>query len=48
MVRSTAPTLPRGSYLVRLEPGAAELARPAFRDDVAKALVKAGRDRVPA
>ena len=40
----TAPTLPRGSYLVRLEPGAAAAgARRQFRDDVAAALQKAGR-----
>jgi ribonuclease P protein component len=42
VVRSTAPTLPRGTYLVRLEPAAASLAPAAFRDDVATALLKAG------
>jgi len=48
VVRATAPKLPRGSYLVRLEPGAATLAPAVFRDDVAAALLKAGRERVPA
>ena len=48
VVRSTAPNLPRGTYLVRLEPGAAALAPSVFRDDVAAALLKAGRERVPA
>ena len=40
--------LPRGTYLVRLEPGAAALAPSVFRNDVAAALLKAGRERVPA
>ncbi len=40
------PTLPRGAYLVRLEPGAATVDPPVFRNDVATALLKAGR--VPA
>jgi ribonuclease P protein component len=48
VVRSEAPTLPRGTYLVRLEPGAAELAPPAFRDDVATALRRAARVRMSA
>lgn len=48
VVRSTAPNLPRGTYLVRLEPGAATLAPSVFRDDVTAALLKAGRERVPA
>jgi ribonuclease P protein component len=43
VVRSAAPTLSRGAYLVRLEPAAAGLAPPAFRDDVATALAKAGQ-----
>src|SRR5277367_1203186 len=34
VVHSTAPDLPRGSYLVRLEPGAAALAPSAFRHNV--------------
>ncbi len=47
MVRSAAPALAQGAYLVRLEPAAAELAPSAFRDDVATALMKAGRAQVP-
>jgi ribonuclease P protein component len=49
VVRSAAPTLARGTYLVRLEPAAAQLAAAAFRRDVETALRKAGRDqdRVP-
>jgi ribonuclease P protein component len=43
VVRSAAPTLARGTYLVRLEPAAAGLAPAAFRDDVAAALTRAGR-----
>ena len=46
VVRSTAPRLARGAYLVRLEPGAAALAPSDFRADVETALLKAGRDRV--
>jgi ribonuclease P protein component len=48
VVRSTAPHLARGTYLVRLEPGAAALDPSAFRGDVETALLKAGRDRVMA
>ena len=48
VVRSESPTLPRGSYLVRLELGAAELAPAEFRADVAAALQRAGRARVSA
>jgi ribonuclease P protein component len=48
VVRSTAPNLARGTYLVRLEPAAATLAPAAFRDDVAAALLKAGRHGVAA
>ncbi len=40
VVRSEAPRLPRGSYLVRLEPGAAALAPAEFRADVADALAE--------
>jgi len=43
VVQSEADRLPRGSYLVRLEPGAAELAPLEFRADVAGALERAGR-----
>ena len=48
VVRSTVPDLARGTYLVRLEAGAAALAPAVFRDDVETAFLKAGRDRVPA
>jgi ribonuclease P protein component len=48
VVRAAAPTLPRGTYLVRLDPAAAGQAPAAFRADVTKALVKATRARVPA
>jgi len=48
VVRAAAPGLARGTYLVRLEPAAAALAPSVFRDDVAAALLKAGRDRVAA
>jgi ribonuclease P protein component len=45
VVRTAAPTLARGTYLVRLEPAAAALEASAFRADVASALVKAGRGK---
>jgi hypothetical protein len=45
VARDAAPTLARGTYLVRLEPSAAELAPGVFRQDVETALRKAGRDR---
>jgi ribonuclease P protein component len=48
VVRSTAPELARGSYLVRLEPTAAALTPSVFRRDVATALLKAGGKRVAA
>ena len=48
VVRSTAPHLARGTYLVRLEPGAAALEPSVLRGDVETALLKAGRDRVTA
>ena len=48
VVRAEASALPRGTYLVRLEPGAAALTAPAFRQDVATALLKAAPGRVPA
>jgi ribonuclease P protein component len=47
VVRTVAPTLARGTYLVRLEPSAAGLGPAAFRLDVETALRKAGRDRSP-
>ncbi len=47
VVRAEAPTLPRGTYLVRVEPGAAALAPSVFRQDVVTALAKAGRGRLP-
>jgi ribonuclease P protein component len=45
VVRSTVATLPRGTYLVRLEAAAAALAPEAFRGDVATALLKAGQGK---
>jgi ribonuclease P protein component len=46
VARAEAPTLPRGSYLVRLGPGAADLPAAQFRTDVAAALHRAGRAAV--
>jgi ribonuclease P protein component len=43
VVREEAPSLPRGAFLVRLEPGASSLSAPQFRHDVAEALHRAGR-----
>ena len=43
VVRAEAPSLPRGSYLVRLGPGAASLAPRELRADVATALRRAGQ-----
>ncbi len=49
VVHDAAATLARGSYLVRLEPSAAELDPDVFRQDVETALHKAGdRGRVSA
>ncbi len=42
VVREEAPSLPRGSFLVRLEPGAAGLSPAEFRHDLARALHRAG------
>jgi ribonuclease P protein component len=42
VVRVEAPRLPRGSYLVRLAPGAASLSPAEFRADVVTALRRAG------
>jgi ribonuclease P protein component len=46
VVRAEAPTLPRGSYLVRVAPGAVTQPSAAFRSDVAAALHRAAQ--VPA
>jgi ribonuclease P protein component len=43
VVRAEAPSLTRGRYLVRLEPGANTVSRAEFRSDVATALHRAGR-----
>jgi hypothetical protein len=43
VARATAPSLPRGRYLVRVAPGAADAAPERFRTDVANALRRAGR-----
>jgi len=43
VVRVEAPALPRGRYLVRIEPGATALRPADFRSDVATALHRAGR-----
>ena len=48
VVHGEAHRLARGSYLVRLEPGAAELGASEFRADVAAALARAGRAAVKA
>jgi ribonuclease P protein component len=48
VVRSEAAGLARGAYLVRLTEAAATADPGAFRRDVAAALLKAGRDEVPA
>jgi ribonuclease P protein component len=45
VVREAAPTLSRGTYLVRLESPAAASAPAVFRQDVETALRKAGRER---
>ena len=48
VARSEAATLPRGSYLVRVDPAATALAPAEFRADVAAALRRAGRATVGA
>ena len=48
VARSEAASLPRGSYLVRVEPGAATLDAAEYRSDVATALRRAGRAVVSA
>jgi ribonuclease P protein component len=47
-VRSVAPTLARGAYLLRLGPDASTLTPPEFRHDVTTALVRASKAQVPA
>jgi ribonuclease P protein component len=42
VVAEQAPSLPRGAFLVRLEPGATALSATEFRHDVAAALRRAG------
>jgi ribonuclease P protein component len=42
VVREQAPSLPRGAFLVRLEPGASALTAAQFRHDLATALRRAG------
>jgi len=43
VVREEASSLPRGAFLVRLEPGASSLSPAEFRHDVAEALHRAGK-----
>ncbi len=42
VVREEAPSLPRGAFLVRLEPGASTLTAAQLRHDLATALHRAG------
>jgi ribonuclease P protein component len=42
VVREEAPSLPRGAFLVRLEPGATRLGAAQFRHDLTAALHRAG------
>ena len=42
VVREEAPSLPRGTYLIRLEPAASTLPAARFRHDLATALHRAG------
>jgi ribonuclease P protein component len=46
VVREAAPSLPRGAFLVRLDPGAASLSPAEFRHDLARALRRAGEAAV--
>jgi ribonuclease P protein component len=48
VVRAEAGTLPRGTYLVRLDPGATGLDPAQFRIDVARALRRAAQAKVTA
>jgi hypothetical protein len=43
VVRETAPSLPRGAFLVRLEPGASSLSAVQLRHDLTEALHRAGK-----
>jgi ribonuclease P protein component len=43
VVREQAPSLPRGTYLVRLTPDAVSVAPAQFRSDLVTALQRAGR-----
>ena len=43
VVREEASTLPRGAFMVRLDPGAASLSAAEFRHDLARALHRAGK-----
>jgi ribonuclease P protein component len=45
VVRSEAPQLPRGRYLLRFSPDSASASPAAFRADVAQALRKASREQ---
>ena len=47
VVREEASSLPRGAFLVRLQPGATALSAAAFRHDVARALHRAGEAARP-
>lgn len=47
VVREEAPSLPRGAFLVRLEPGASDLTATRFRHDLAEALRRAGEAARP-
>jgi ribonuclease P protein component len=47
VVREEAPSLPRGAYLVRLEPAASGLSASRFREDLARALHRAGEAAGP-
>ncbi len=42
VVREHASSLPRGAFMVRLDPGAASLSAAEFRSDLARALHRAG------
>jgi multidrug resistance efflux pump len=47
VVREAAPSLPRGAFLVRLDPGAARLDAARFRHDLTAALHRAGEAARP-
>ena len=48
VVREQAPSLPRGAFLVRLEPGASSLSAAELRHDLAAALHRAAESAVRA